>query len=82
LSASLWSDQSYDDVSAFYEDWAASFDPPLESSTLEYTVDDDVVKTTTWLSDTTSTAVTVAICFDVETGRLDNVCITIFAEGN
>lgn len=82
LSASLTSDQSYEDVVAFYEDWAESFDPPLDASSLDYTVDEGVIKTTTWLGDPANTSVSVSICFDVETGGLDDVCITIFEESS
>jgi len=75
---SLTSDQGFDEVVEFYEDWASSVDPALETSFMEYTTDNGVIKTMTWLDDPGTIAVTAAICFSVETGELDDVCITIF----
>lgn len=77
-SLSLTSDQGFDEVVEFYEDWASSFDPPLETSFMEYTTDDGAIKTMTWLDGPGTVSVTAAICFSVDTGELDDVCITIF----
>lgn len=45
---------------------------------MEFTTDDGVIKTMTSLDDPGTVAVTAAICFNIDTGALHDVCITIF----
>lgn len=76
-----WPGSEYERLVGFYEEWTGSQAVEFEQNASTFESDDGVMRNTSWYSGDRNTVISVGDCFSMESGELDDVCVSISQSG-